>query len=63
MHRMQQELLIAAHAEADPRTVRRYLAGGPTRPSIAARIERALGALGLTSLRPSVEVVGNVESR
>ena len=52
MHNItQQVLLVAAHANADPRTVKRFFEGGPTRPSIAARIEHALKRLGLPSPR------------
>ncbi len=51
MHNLQQVLLVAAIAHADPRTVKSFLAGRPTRPSIAARIEGALAELGLPSPR------------
>jgi hypothetical protein len=53
MHNMQQVLLVAALASADPRTVKRFFDGGTTRPSIAARIEHALTHLGLPSPRTS----------
>lgn len=48
---MQQVLLVAAHAGADPRSVRRFFLGGLMRPSVVDRIDRALEELGLHHLR------------
>ena len=58
MYNMQQLLLVAAIANADPRTVKSFFAGGPTRPTIAARIEHALTHLGLPSPRPPTSEAG-----
>lgn len=38
---------IAVYAEADPRTVRRFLDGKTIRPCVRERIERALTLLGM----------------
>jgi len=51
MYTTQQRLRIAAEAEADPRTVRRYLEGGTIRPTIIERIERAMKKLGIKAPR------------
>ncbi len=51
MSHVQQVLLIAAIAGADPRSVRRFLNGGLMRPSVVERIDRALEELGLRHLR------------
>jgi len=51
MSHLQQVLLIAAIAGADPRSVRRFLNGGLMRPSVTERIDRAIEELGLRHLR------------
>lgn len=38
----QEQKIVAAYAEVDPRTVARMLEGKPTRPMVKARIIRAL---------------------
>jgi hypothetical protein len=42
--------IAVAAGDADPRTVAKYLHGGKVQPALAARIESALGALGLHHL-------------
>ena len=42
MYTVQQILLIAAEAQVDPRTVKRHLEGGTTRPSSCERIKAAI---------------------
>ena len=56
MSHLQQVLLIAAIAGADPRSVRRFLNGGLMRPSVTERIDRAIEELGLRHLRRSSTV-------
>lgn len=41
---------IAVAADVDPRTVAAYLAGLPVRPTIGARLARAVADLGLANL-------------
>ena len=53
MYSASQILRIAAEAEVDPRTVRRHLAGGTTRPSCSERIQRAIKALKLPKVKKS----------
>lgn len=45
-------LKVAVAAEADMRTVRKYLAGEPVRPYLAERIKAGLAAVGV-SLEPA----------
>ncbi len=42
-----EERRVAVAATCDPRTVRRYFAGRPIRPTSAARIRAALAALAI----------------
>ena len=48
---------VAVVAAVDPRTVRTYLQGRPTRSTTAARIAEALRALGLPAPQSTAAVV------
>jgi hypothetical protein len=51
-----EERRVAVRAGCDPRTVRRYLDGGPTTSTASDRIRRALDALGYVHARRMVRV-------
>jgi hypothetical protein len=49
-----QTRIVAVEAGADPRSVRKVLAGEPVRPLTAARVVQALKRLDLAHLLPGV---------